>query len=158
MTEQRNSGRVSRGRAFLDTLNGAGGASQAERPGGVSSAGHLGRDSTSHAAMRRPQSQPRRSTLSGACGDAQSSSPCSNFSAAELMQYRCPVGCGPSGKTWPRWALQLAQMTSSRLIPPLKSWRVTTASSAAGDRKLGQPVPESYFCPEENNSRPQQTQ
>lgn len=56
MTEQRNSGRVSRGRAFLDTLNGAGGASQAERPGGVSSAGHLGRDSTSHAAMRRPQS------------------------------------------------------------------------------------------------------
>lgn len=52
MTEQRDSGRVSRGRALLDALNGAGGASQAERPGGVSSAGHLGRDSTSHAAMQ----------------------------------------------------------------------------------------------------------
>src|SRR5262245_14279127 len=36
--------------------------------------------------------------------------------ATEFMQYRKPVGCGPSGKTWPRWASQRAQATAMRRI------------------------------------------
>jgi len=36
------------------------------------------------------------------------------LSAAELMQWRWPVGSGPSSKTWPRWALQRLQSTSVR--------------------------------------------
>ena len=56
----------------------------------------------------------------------------SSFSAAELMQYRTPVGCGPSGKTWPRWPPQLAHSTSVRSIPKLRSCSSSTASSDAG--------------------------
>ena len=32
----------------------------------------------------------------------------SRASDAEFMHQRCPVGAGPSGKTWPRWAPQRA--------------------------------------------------
>ena len=35
----------------------------------------------------------------------------------ELRQWRCPVGGGPSGKTWPRWLPQRAQTSSSRTMP-----------------------------------------
>src|ERR1019366_5476827 len=35
---------------------------------------------------------------------------------AELMQYRRPVGLGPSSKTWPRWASHLEQRTSVRFM------------------------------------------
>ena len=39
----------------------------------------------------------------------------------ELMQYRRPVGAGPSSKTWPRCPLQTAHCTSTRRIPKLLS-------------------------------------
>src|SRR5262249_43012445 len=45
----------------------------------------------------------------------------SNFSASELMQYRKPVGCGPSSKTWPRCEPQRRHLTSVRVIPRLRS-------------------------------------
>jgi len=48
---------------------------------------------------------------------AYSSSFGSNFNAAPLMQYRNPVGFGPSSKTWPRWPSQLQQTTSVRCMP-----------------------------------------
>ena len=32
-------------------------------------------------------------------------------------QYRCPVGCGPSGKTCPRWPPHEAHITSVRTMP-----------------------------------------
>lgn len=38
-------------------------------------------------------------------------------SAAEFMQYRSPVGAGPSSNTCPRCASHLAQRTSARTIP-----------------------------------------
>ena len=38
----------------------------------------------------------------------------SSSSPAALMQYRLPVGAGPSSKTWPRCAPLLAQTTSTR--------------------------------------------
>src|SRR6266508_1332102 len=41
----------------------------------------------------------------------------SSFNAAELMQYRRPVGCGPSGNTCPRWPPHDAHSTSVRTIP-----------------------------------------
>lgn len=41
--------------------------------------------------------------------------------AAELMQYRLPVGFGPSLNKCPRWALQFPQTTSVRRIPWLSS-------------------------------------
>src|SRR5690606_7446092 len=53
--------------------------------------------------------------------------PGSRRSEAELVQCRRPVGAGPSGKTWPRWAPQLAQAISSRTMPWLVSRRTTTA-------------------------------
>src|SRR5262249_30275244 len=40
----------------------------------------------------------------------------SKSSEAELMQYRSPVGAGPSSNTWPRWAPHLRQVTSVRSI------------------------------------------
>lgn len=44
------------------------------------------------------------------------------FSKANaFMQYRNPVGGGPSGKTWPRWASQMAQVASMRVMPWEKS-------------------------------------
>ena len=69
----------------------------------------------------------------------------SRLRAAEFMQKRSPVGPGPSGKTWPRWASQRAQRTSVRTMPWLVSVRVRTASRAMGSVKLGQPLPESYL-------------
>ena len=74
------------------------------------------------------------------------------------MQYRFPVGPGPSSNTWPRWPPQAAQMTSVRIIPWLVSVSVTTLSSAAGSTKLGQPVPESNFASERKSSAPQPAQ
>ena len=40
-----------------------------------------------------------------------------NCKQDELMQNRFPVGCGPSGKTCPRWAVQEAQVTSTLCMP-----------------------------------------
>lgn len=36
-----------------------------------------------------------------------------------LMQYRLPVGLGPSVNKWPRWDRQLAQLTSVLTRPGL---------------------------------------
>ena len=36
---------------------------------------------------------------------------------AELMQKRMPVGCGPSGNTWPRCAPHFRQFVSVRVMP-----------------------------------------
>src|SRR5215469_7069268 len=41
----------------------------------------------------------------------------SSFNATELMQYRSPVGWGPSPKTCPRWASQREHVTSTRGVP-----------------------------------------
>ena len=79
-------------------------------------------------------------------------------SEAEFMQNRSPVGRGPSGKTCPRWARQVAHSTSTRLIPWLRSSiRVTLAGSSAAQND-GQPEPESYFVSEENSGSRQTTQ
>lgn len=44
--------------------------------------------------------------------------PCGiKLSEAELMQYRSPVGRGPSGNTCPRCDPQVLQTTSTRRIP-----------------------------------------
>ena len=79
-------------------------------------------------------------------------------SAAELMQYRSPVGFGPSGKRCPRCAPQLPQRTSVRTIPWLTSLRVVTLPRSTMSEKLGQPVPDSNFVPESNRDVPQTTQ
>jgi len=38
------------------------------------------------------------------------------------MQKRAPVGFGPSGKTWPKWAPHCAHCTSVRRMP----WEVSS--------------------------------
>src|ERR1051325_9250842 len=80
---------------------------------------------------------------------------CTNVIEAELMQYRCPVGAGPSSNTWPRCPPQRGHSTSIRCIPRLMSSCVATALDATGAEKLGQPQPESNFASDANNSNPQ---
>src|SRR5690606_13140375 len=60
-------------------------------------------------------------------------------------------------KTWPRWLPQLAQCTSVRVMPHLRSTDVATAPST-GSLKLGQPVPLSHFTTERNSGCPQPAQ
>ena len=51
------------------------------------------------------------------------------FKAALLMQYLRPVGAGPSGNTWPRWAWQREQRTSVLVIhSDLSVFRVMLSS------------------------------
>ena len=52
---------------------------------------------------------------------------------------------------------QLAQTTSTRVMPCEESVFVRTASPASGSQKLGQPEPESYLCSELNSGASQQT-
>ena len=73
------------------------------------------------------------------------------------MQYRRPVGAGPSSKTWPRWAPQWLHTTSLRTMNRLRSASVLTFWSSCGRVKLGQPVPESNLLAESNSGAPQQT-
>src|SRR5947209_9588061 len=70
------------------------------------------------------------------------------------MQYRCPVGGGPSSNTCPRCPPQRRQWTSVRVMRKALSVEVPTASGR-GCQKLGQPVPLSYFVSEENSGRSQ---
>src|SRR5215470_17046719 len=81
-----------------------------------------------------------------------------NFSEAEFMQYRNPVGRGPSSKTWPRCPPQRLHITSTRRMPRLSSFSVSIFSFATGCQKLGQPVPESNLVFELNSSCPQAAQ
>ena len=64
------------------------------------------------------------------------------------MQWRLPVGGGPSSKMWPKWPPQRLQCTSVRAMNSELSSLVPTAPGSAS-QKLGQPVPESYFTSED---------
>src|SRR3989344_9295761 len=74
------------------------------------------------------------------------------------MQYRFPVGLGPSSKTCPRCPPHFLHRTSVRLIKWLVSDFFSTASSETGFQKLGHPVPESNFVSEENSFAPHPAQ
>src|SRR5688572_30466509 len=78
----------------------------------------------------------------------------SNSRETPFIQYRSPVGRGPSSKTCPRWPLQRAQCTSVLSIPNFRSVVVSTAPSI-GAQKLGQPVRLSNFVSDEKRSAPQ---
>ena len=71
------------------------------------------------------------------------------------LQYRLPVGLGPSLKTWPRWPPQRRHTTSVRRMNRPLSGRNSTASATAGWPKLGQPVPELNLASELNSLAPQ---
>src|SRR5439155_1094207 len=66
-------------------------------------------------------------------------------------------GGGPSLKTWPRWLPQVAQLTSVRIMPWLRSVTVSIAPGM-GSLKLGQPVPLSNLTLPSNNGVPQPAQ
>ena len=70
----------------------------------------------------------------------------------ELIQYRSLVGFGPSSNTCPKCEPHLLQLTSTLTIPKLLSSMYSIRSSSSGLKKLGQPVPESNFVSDENNS------
>ena len=76
---------------------------------------------------------------------------------AELMQYRSPVGLGPSLKTCPRWESHRAHRTSVRRMKWEVSLSSRTASGGSGWKKDGQPVPESNLLREEKSGASQQT-
>src|SRR6185295_13565429 len=78
----------------------------------------------------------------------------SSLSAAELMQYRSPVGSGPSSKTCPRCPSQAAHSTSVRVMKKLRSVLVPTAAPSMGSQKLGHPVPESNLVPDAKSGAP----
>src|SRR5580704_14522924 len=80
-----------------------------------------------------------------------------NRSDAEFIQYRRPVGCGPSSNTWPRCELALAERTSVRAINKCLSSFVSTFAGTSGFVKLGQPVPESNLSSELNRGSPETT-
>merc|ERR1712072_1134196 len=81
----------------------------------------------------------------------------SNSREQELMQYRFPVGAGPSSKICPKWDPQFLQVTSVRIssgflmiskrlppIPDASALKVTLALSMTSKNE-GHPEPESYF-------------
>ncbi len=74
--------------------------------------------------------------------------PFTNVKATPFMQYRNPVGLGPSSNTCLRCASHCRQDTSVLS---------TTLSFALGAQKLGHPVPESNFVSERNSAASQQT-
>jgi hypothetical protein len=78
--------------------------------------------------------------------------------ATAFMQYRRPLGAGPSGKTWPRWASHVLQMVSIRCrkLGPSKRYAMTFAYM--GCAKVGHPVPDSNFSGASNRTVPQQRQ
>ena len=69
------------------------------------------------------------------------------------MQYRNPVGWGPSVKTCPRCPSHNRQLTAVRTTIRLPSGDSTTFSAAIGSQKLGQPVPESNFAADEKRGK-----
>jgi hypothetical protein len=75
-------------------------------------------------------------------------------SDAELMQYRMPVGAGPSSKRWPRCESPAFERTSIRVMPWLRSTLSMTLSRTTGRVKLGHPVPESNLSRDENSGSP----
>src|SRR3989344_5185776 len=87
---------------------------------------------------------------------------CQDFSSKskqiEFIQYRLPVGPGPSSKTCPKCDPHFLQTTSVRAMPCVTSSIRSTFSRFAGSVKLGQPVPESNLVSEVNSSAPQAAQ
>ena len=81
-----------------------------------------------------------------------------NLNDAEFMQYRSPVGRGPSSNTCPKCASHSLQATAIRVMPMVLSLISRTFSLAIGSQKLGQPVPESNFVAELNSALSQQMQ
>ncbi len=73
------------------------------------------------------------------------------------MQYRSPVGPGPSGKTWPRWAPHCAHTVSVRIMPWLVS-RISRIAPGTASEKLGQPQWASNLVSASNSLLPQQMQ
>jgi hypothetical protein len=74
------------------------------------------------------------------------------------MQYRRPLGGGPSGNTWPRCASQVLQTVSTRFRKAGPSKRYAIALSATGCVNEGQPVPDSNFSEPSKRTVSQQTQ
>lgn len=81
------------------------------------------------------------------------------------MQNRCPVGSGPSSNTWPKCASHFLQISSVPVDPMELSGRrsafVLDSSLFTAPwicQKDGQPLPESYFVSELNNTASQHTQ
>src|SRR3989344_8850584 len=72
------------------------------------------------------------------------------------MQYRFPVGVGPSSKTCPRCEPQRAHVISVRAMPPEVSVCVSIALGNAWSNE-GQPVPESNFASDEKSGLPHAT-
>src|ERR1035437_2387300 len=68
------------------------------------------------------------------------------------MQYRRPVGLGPSSKTCPRCPPQVAHVASVRVMKKERSVSVETAAGSTGAKKLGQPVPDSNFASDPKSS------
>jgi len=73
------------------------------------------------------------------------------------MQYRSPVGAGPSSNTWPRCAPHCAHTVSVRTMPWLRS-TISVMAPGMASEKLGQPQPASNLVTESNSLAPQQTQ
>src|SRR5690606_6690575 len=99
----------------------------------------------------RSGTRDRRSTIDAVAADGAHSAG-SSSREAEFMQKRSPVGWGPSGNRWPRWASQRAQLTSVRTMPWLRSSFSFTRSSAIGFQNDGHPDPLSYFASDSNSS------
>lgn len=81
-----------------------------------------------------------------------------SFIDAELIQNLKPEGGGPSGNTCPRWQSQTLHITSTRVMPNEVSFSYLITLSFTDSVKLGQPVPDSNFCPESKRGVPQQRQ
>ena len=77
---------------------------------------------------------------------------------AEFMQYRRPVGSGPSSNACPKCASHSVHEIAVLTMPKLASRVLRTFSGAIGAQKLGQPVPESNFVSEVNSALSQQIQ
>src|SRR2546428_14024460 len=78
-------------------------------------------------------------------------------SAAEFMQYRNPVGAGPSSKTCPRWESACADRISVRAMKSERSVPLWMFAGSSGLVKLGHPVPDSNLSSEEKRGSPDTT-
>ena len=81
-----------------------------------------------------------------------------NLRATEFMQYRFPVGLGPSSKRCPRWASHREQCTSVLVMPQEVSFVMPMGASGAISQKLGHPDPEENFSSEVKRMAPQPMQ
>lgn len=80
------------------------------------------------------------------------------FNATAFMQYRNPLGSGPSGKTWPRCASHVLQIVSTRFKNAGPSKRYAITLGVNGCVNDGQPVPDSNFSVASKRTLPQHRQ